>query len=172
MPQATGSTRAIWAAATGAQTAYLPEQGPMAKKFEDPDALVPQELNAADSRTYEERTVEALRQAMTPATSGLIAIDAIELVGSRPDTLVVLRYHHRPEFVGRHPALVTGPRAEIARLWDYAIDSDDAPSQKLMDVPAVLAAAIGSAFTASELTLVDPDTLVPIGAPPNVYPRR
>jgi hypothetical protein len=84
----------------------------------------------------------------------------------------VFRYHHRAEYVGRHPSLVAGPRVETARLWDFAIDPDDPWSQGLMDPPGVLAAAIGSAFDASELQLVDPVTLAPIGRPPNIFPRR
>jgi hypothetical protein len=41
----------------------------------------------------------------------------------------------------------------------------------MMDGPSVLAADIGSAFDAAELTLVDPDTLTPIGIPPRIFPR-
>jgi hypothetical protein len=138
--------------------------------FDRPDGLVPQELSETDSREYEQRTVAYLREVLMGG-SALVTLDAIELVGSRPDTLVVFRYHYRPEFVGRHPGLVAGPQAEIARLWDFAIDRDDPYSQGLMDEPTVLAAAIGSAFDAAELPLANPDTLRIIGSPPKVYPR-
>jgi hypothetical protein len=138
--------------------------------FDRPDGLVPQELSEADSHEYEQRTVAYLRDVLI-GRSALVIMDAIELVGSRPDTSVVFRYHYRPESVGRHPGLVPGPQAEIARLWDFAIDPDDHYSQGLMDEPTVLAAAIGSAFEAAELPLADPDTLREIGSPPKVYPR-
>jgi hypothetical protein len=68
--------------------------------------------------------------------------------------------------------LVAGPPAKVARLWDFAIEPEDKWSQGLMDAPAVLAAAVGSAFDAAELPLVDPQTLAAIGRPPNVFPRR
>jgi hypothetical protein len=142
----------------------------VADLFEDPTALVPQKLDETASRRYEELTVESLRHAMLPDRGGLVVVDAIELVGSRPDTLVVFRYHHRDKYVGRAPGLDAGPRAEVMSLWDYAID-DDPWSRGMMDGPAVLAAAIGSAFEAAELTLVDPNTLHPIGSPPKVFPR-
>lgn len=108
---------------------------------------------------------------MLGGEGGLVLIDEIELTGSRPDTLVVFRYHHREEYVGRHPALVDGPQAELARLWEFAIDPEDPYSHGVMDPPGALAAAIGSAFDASELTLADPITLEPIGRPPNIFPR-
>ena len=103
---------------------------------------------------------------------GLLELNEIELHGSRPETLIVFRYHHREPRVGRHPLLVAGTRAEIARLWDFAIDPTDRYSRGLMNGPAVLAAAIGLAFDAAELTLVDPANLEPIGVPPNIFPRR
>lgn len=137
---------------------------------DDPEALVAQDLSDEDSREYEQRVLAELRRVMI-GRGALVEMDEIELLGSRPDTLVVFRYHHRDEFVGRHPSLVAGRRAEVARIWEFAIDPDDPWSQGLMDAPGVLAAAIGSAFDASELALVDPDTLVPIGSPPNIFPR-
>jgi hypothetical protein len=98
--------------------AVPPRSTPMTESFKDPAALVPQDLSPADSRRYEELTVESLRQAMIHGGSALVAIDAIDLVGARPDTVVVVRYHHQPDYVGRDPALVAGPRAEVANLWE------------------------------------------------------
>jgi hypothetical protein len=49
--------------------------------------------------------------------------------------------------------------------------SDDPWAPEVMDGPAILATAIGSAFDAAELPLVDPQTLEPRGWPPRVYPR-
>ncbi len=143
----------------------------MQPDFDDPDALVPQELNTRDSRAYEERIVDALREHMIGNTAGLVIVDEIDLVGSRPDTLVVFRYHHDSDYAGRQADLVEGPRAEAARLWDFAIDPDDQYSGGMMYSPPVLAAAIGSAFDAAELPLVDPVTLATVGQPPKVFPR-
>jgi hypothetical protein len=137
--------------------------------FADPDAVVTQDLDEADSRAYEEHTVRALREVLLGLDAGLVTVDAVDLVGSRPDTLVVFRYHHRPQYVGQHPGLVAGPCAEIARLWEYAIDDED--PQRRMEGPRMLAGTIGMAFEASELTLVEPDTLAAIGRPPAVFPR-
>lgn len=139
----------------------------MAELFRDPTALVPQDLDEAMSRRYEELTVEELRSALLVETEGPVIFDAIDVVGSRPDTLVVFRYHHRPEYIGKAQGLDPGPRAEIARLWDYAIEE----GERWMDGPSVLAAAIGSDFDAARLTLADPDDLTPGGSPPRVFPR-
>jgi hypothetical protein len=139
---------------------------------EDPTELVPQDLSDDDSREYERRVVAELRGVMIGGQGGLLEVADIEVVGSRPNTLIVFRYHHRRQYIGRDPSLVAGPHAEVARLWDFAIDPEDQWSRGLMDPPAVLAAAIGSAFDAAELTLVDPSTLQPIGQPPKVFPRR
>jgi hypothetical protein len=119
----------------------------VAISFDDPNAPVPQDLDAADSRAYELRVVEFLREALVGVPStGLVIVDDVALGGARPDTLVVFRYHHRPEFIGRTPELVDGPLAEIAPLWEIAIDEEDSNLRGMMDGPAVLAAAIGSAF--------------------------
>jgi hypothetical protein len=143
----------------------------MQPDFDDRDALVSQGLDSDESRAYEERTVHALREHMIGCTAGSVIVDGIELVGSRPETLVVFRYHHHPSYVGRHPDFVAGPRAEAARLWEFAIDRDDQYSRGMMEGPAVLASAIGSAFDAAELPLVDPVTLSCVGEPPKVFPR-
>jgi hypothetical protein len=141
----------------------------MAISFDDPNALVPQDLNAADSRAYELRTVEFLREwpVGVPST-GLVVFDDVQLIGTRPDTLVVFRYHHRPEYVGRAPELVDGPLTEIAPFWEFALDED---VTGMMDPPGVLAAAIGSAFDAAELMIADPQTLRPIRRAPAIFPR-
>jgi hypothetical protein len=138
--------------------------------FDDPNRLLPQDLDEQDSRRYEERTIAYLLDHMKPASGGLVQMDTIELLGSRPDTLVVFRYHHRAEYLESDPTLAPGPHAEVARLWDFAID-DHRYSRGMMYTPPVLAAEIGSAFDAAELTLVDPKTLQPIGSPPKVFPR-
>lgn len=143
----------------------------MCHEFEDPQGLVPHELDAQDSRAYEERTVEALRERMIGSTAGPVIIDEIELVGFRPDTLVIFRYHHHPSYVGRDAALVAGPCAEAAKLWEFAVDPGDRYSGGKMEAPPVLAASIGSAFEGAELPLVDPVTLIPVGSPPKVFPR-
>lgn len=143
----------------------------MAGLPQDPEALVPQALGAEDAAEFERRVGQSLREAMMGGRGGLVEIDAIDLVGSRPDTSVVFRYHHREQYVGHAPGVDAGPRAEVARLWEFAIDPDDRWSRGFMDSPGVLAAAIGSAFDAAELTLVDPETLVPIGQPAQVFPR-
>jgi hypothetical protein len=143
----------------------------MQPDFDDPQALVPQELNAQGSRAYEERTANALREHMIGSTAGSVIVDEIELVGSRPETRIVFRYHHHPGYLGRHADLVEGPRAEAARLWEFAIDPDDHYSGGMMEPPQALAAAIASAFDAAELPLVDPVTLTTIGEPPKVFPR-
>ena len=143
----------------------------MCHEFEDPQGLVPQELDAQESRAYEERTVEALRERMIGSTAGPVIIDEIELVGFRPDTLVIFRYHHHPSYVGRDAALVAGPCAEAAKLWEFAVDPGDRYSGGKMEAPPVLAASIGSAFEGAELPLVDPVTLIPFGSPPKVFPR-
>ncbi|HEY3926432.1 MAG TPA: hypothetical protein VGL75_17860 [Acidothermaceae bacterium] len=116
--------------------------------------------------------IDELRRVMLSGQAGLVEIDEIERLGTRPDTVIVFRYHHRPKYVGRDPSIIGGPQAEVARLWQFAIDPDDPWSHGLMDPPEVLAAAIGSAFDAAELTLVDPKSLAPIGHPPNIFPRR
>lgn len=105
------------------------------------------------------------------AAGSVIVDDEIELVGPRPDTLVVFRYHHHPAYVGRDAELVAGPRAEAARLWNFAIDPDDLYSGEMMDPPAILAASIANAFDAAELPLVDPATLTPAATAPKVFPR-
>lgn len=133
---------------------------------------MPQDLSDEDSREYERRVIGELRRVMIGGQGGLVEIDEVESLGSRPDTLIIFRYHHRPQYVGRHLSILAGPRAEAARLWEFAIDADDPWSHGVMDPPEVLAAAIGSSFDASELSLVDPDTLAPIGRPPNIFPRR
>jgi hypothetical protein len=138
--------------------------------FDDPNALVPQELDDQESRRYEERTAAFLREHMMAANAGLVEMDAIELVGSRPETLVVFRYHHRARYVDQHPSVVAGPRAKVAKLWDFAIDEESDPTG-MMYAPPVLAAAIGSAFDAAELPLVDPQTLQSIGDAPKIFPR-
>jgi hypothetical protein len=51
-----------------------------------------QDLDEADSRAYEEHTVRVLREVLLGLDAGLVAVDAVELMGSRPDTLVVFRY--------------------------------------------------------------------------------
>lgn len=143
----------------------------MRPDFDDPDALVPQRLDAQESRAYEERTADALREYLIGSTAGPVVVDEIELIGSRPETLVLFRYHHHPGYVTRHVDLVEGPRAEAARFWEFAIDPEDQYAGGMMEQPPRLAAAIGSAFDAAELPLVDPVTLTPIGRPPNVFPR-
>jgi hypothetical protein len=140
--------------------------------FDDPNALVPQDLGTADSRAYELRTVELLREWLVGVPStGVVVVDDVQLIGTRPDTLVVFRYHHRAEFIGRAPELVDGPLAEIAPLWEFAIDEEDRWARGKMDGPGVLAASIGSAFTASELMLADVETLRPIRRAPAIFPR-
>jgi hypothetical protein len=89
-----------------------------------PNALIPQALDHAQSRKYEERIVHFLREHMMSASAGLVVMDAIELVGSRPETMVVFRYHHRPPYIGQDPGIVPGPRAEAAKLWEFAIDDE------------------------------------------------
>lgn len=143
----------------------------MRPDFNDPDALVPQGLSSHESRAYEERTVDALRQHMIGMTAGSVIVDEIELVGSRPETLVVFRYHHHPSQVGRYTDLLAGSRAEAARLWEFAIDPDDQYSRGMMEAPPRLASAIASAFDAAELPLVDPLTLTSVGQPPKLFPR-
>jgi hypothetical protein len=143
----------------------------MRPDFNEPHALVPQELDAHESRAYEERTAAALREHFIGSTAGPVIVDEIELVGARPETLVVFRYHHHPSYVERHPDLDEGSRAETARLWEFAIDPEDQYSGDMMDPPPRLAAVIGSAFDAAELPLVDPVTLTPVGRPPNLFPR-
>jgi hypothetical protein len=138
--------------------------------FDDPNALLPQDLDQAQSRKYEERIVRFLHEHMMSANAGLVEMDAIELVGSRPETMVVFRYHHRPAYIGQDPAVVSGSRAEAAKLWEFAID-DESYSGGMMNTPPVVATEIGSAFDAAELPLIDPDTLTPIGSPPKVFPR-
>jgi hypothetical protein len=108
---------------------------------------------------------------MIGSTAGSVIVDEIELVGSRPETLVLIRYHHPPSYVGRHEGLVAGPRAEVARLWAFVIDPDDQYSRGMMETPPAIASAIGSAFDAAELPLVDPVTLASVGQPPKVFPR-
>jgi len=144
----------------------------MAGLPDDPDEAVPQELSDEDAVEYERRVLAELRRVMIGGEGGLVEVDAVDSLGSRPDTLVVFRYHYRPLYLGRHPSTVAGPRAEVARLWEFAIDAHDPWSPGLMDPPNVLAAAIGSSFDASELHLVDPDTLAPMGSAPNIFPRR
>jgi hypothetical protein len=122
---------------------------------------VPQDLSREDAREYERRVVSELRREMIGGQAGLIEIDAVELLGARPDTVVLFRYHHRPQYLVRDPVLVAGPRAELARLWEFAIDEDDQRSNGFMDGPGVLAAAIGSSFDAAELPVVDPETFAP-----------
>jgi hypothetical protein len=139
---------------------------------DDPRRLVSQDQSDEASREYEQRVVDELRRVMLGGEAGLVKIDQIERLGTRPDTLIVFRYYHRPECVGRDPSIVGGPQAEVARLWEFAIDPEDPWSHGLMDPPEVLAAAIGSAFDAAELILVDPRSLAPIGHPPNIFPRR
>ncbi|MGH2895838.1 MAG: hypothetical protein ACRDPM_21575 [Solirubrobacteraceae bacterium] len=143
----------------------------MPPDFDDPDALIPQGLGVKDSRTYEERTVDALREHLIGSAAGPVVVDAIDLVGSRPGTLVVFRYHHNPSYLVQHADLAPGPCAEAASLWEFAIDPDDPYSAGMMGPPGALAAAIGSAFDAAELPLVDPVTLAPVGTPPPVFPR-
>lgn len=140
---------------------------------DDPEDLVPHDLSQSESRVYVSRTVDALRDALIGNDDGgsLVMIDEVEAIGDRPDTRVIFRYHYRPQFVGRDPALVLGPLAEAAALWQFAIDPDDRWDTGLMDSPGVLAAAIGSAFDAAELDLVDPVSLEPIGTPPKIFPR-
>ena len=143
----------------------------MRPDFDDPAALIPQGLDPQESRAYEERTVDAVSEHMIGMTAGLVIVDEIQLVGSRPETPVVFRYHHHPTYVGRHADLVVGPRAEAARLWEFAIDPDDQYSRGMMATPPVLASAIANAFDAAELPLVDPVTLASVGEPRKVFPR-
>jgi hypothetical protein len=116
---------------------------------EDPFAVVPQDLAGKDSREYEQRVVAELRRVLIGGTGGVVEFDGIELRGSRPDTAIVFHYHHRPQYVGRNPALVAGPRAEIARLCEFALDPGDWGPTGLMEAPVRLAAALGSAFDAA-----------------------
>jgi hypothetical protein len=145
---------------------------PVAISFDDPNALVPQDLGPADSRAYEVRTVELLREWLVGVPStGMVVVDDVQLIGTRPDTLVVFRYHHRAEFIGRGPELVEGPLAEIAPLWEFAIDEEDPWASGKMDGPGGLASSICSAFSASELMLADVETLRPIRRAPATFPR-
>jgi hypothetical protein len=139
---------------------------------DDPEQPVPIELSDEDSQEFERRVVGVLRDEMIGGQGGLVEIEAIELQGSRPDTLVVFRYQYRPQYIRRHPGVVAGPQAEIARFWDFAADPDDQWSRGLMNPPGVVAAAIGSSFDAAWLPLVDPETLVAMGSAPNIFPRR
>lgn len=56
----------------------VPEMRP---DFDDPNALVPQRLDAQESRAYEERTVDALREHLIGRAAGPVVVDAI---GARP----------------------------------------------------------------------------------------
>jgi hypothetical protein len=139
--------------------------------FDDPMALVPAEMDADDARRYERRVLELLREHFVGAPStGILIVDDVELVGSRPDTLVVFRYHHRPEYVGRHQALVDGPLAEIYPLWEDLLDESEQPYRRgMIDGPGQAAVSAGSAFTATELMIADPETLTPIRRAPAVF---
>jgi hypothetical protein len=136
--------------------------------FDDPSALVPWDLGVSQSRAYELRTVQELQEVLVGKQFSIrpLIVDRVELSGNRPDTLVLFRYHYRPEFVGRSPELVSGDLVEVAEFWPMASDEW---SRGMMDGPAVLAAAIGSAFDAAELMIVDPETLEPLRRAPAIF---
>jgi hypothetical protein len=139
--------------------------------FDDPMALVPEEMDGDDARRYEHRVLELLREHFVGAPStGILVIDDIELVGSRPDTLVVFRYHHPPEYVGQHPDLVEGQLVEIYRLWEDLLDESEQPYRRgMIDGPGQAAVSAGSAFTATELMIADPETFAPIRRAPAIF---
>jgi hypothetical protein len=140
----------------------------VAPSFDDPTALVPADLSAEDARRYEVCVLEELRNHFIGRpTTGLVVVDEIEIVGSRPDMLFVFRYHHRPEFIGRAPEVVEGPLVEVAELWDLLLDESH---PNTIEGPAIAAVYLGSAFDAAELMIADPETLRPLRRAPAIFP--
>src|SRR5438270_11443065 len=97
----------------------------MAGLPEDPRAAVPQDLSDSDVREYERRVAGELREVMIGGQGGLVEVDEIELVVSRPDTLIVFRYHHRDEYVGSEPSLVARAASRGSSATGLAVDRDD-----------------------------------------------
>jgi hypothetical protein len=61
----------------------------MAIKFDDVNARIPANLDAEDSRAYELVVLRLLREAFVDVPSvGVLIVDAVELSGSCPDTIV------------------------------------------------------------------------------------
>jgi hypothetical protein len=92
----------------------------VAHLFDDPQAVVRRDLGDADSHAYELLVVSFLREWMMVDREewlhpGVVIIDNIELVGMRPDTQVLFRYHHRPHVIEKDAGLGPGPLAEAAR---------------------------------------------------------
>ena len=54
----------------------------MRPDFDDPDALVPQKLDAQESRAYEERTADALREHLIASAAGPVIVDGVVYVNS------------------------------------------------------------------------------------------
>jgi hypothetical protein len=91
-------------------------------RFDDPSYLPPAELNATESRQFEEAVLKALRDALPAgSTFGVYVIESIDLVGQRPDTVVAFTYHEVDDKTRRLRA--DASIWEIVEVWNGKINS-------------------------------------------------
>ena len=62
----------------------------MTDPYQQPCYQPPGDIQGADARAYEERIASLLRGALIPSGPGRYQVVAVELVGKRPDTLIVI----------------------------------------------------------------------------------
>jgi hypothetical protein len=137
----------------------------------DGEEMVRDELDASESRNYEQRVLEAVRLGVSrPQQNVLAQLEAIELAGSRPDSLIVISYRNRSSSVERYPRLLaSGTLREVAPIWEWADATEDGVPDYLHS-PLYVAYLVWNAFEAAELTLVD-DDLRPLRRAPAASPR-
>jgi hypothetical protein len=64
----------------------------LSDQYDDPHYQPPSDIQGAEARAYEEKILEMMREAMLPSAGPMIALQAIELRGERPDTEVIFIY--------------------------------------------------------------------------------
>jgi hypothetical protein len=84
--------------------------------FDDPHFLPPANIRGEETRAYEEKIVELLRDALMPSSGPVLFVEKVELQGERPDTEVIIRYRDT-----RKPGL----HAVRSRPWKEFIEDDD-----------------------------------------------
>lgn len=117
----------------------------MTTAYDDPHYQPPANIEGAEARAYEEKILELLRDALLPSDGPVIALQAIELRGERPDTEVIFIYTDTRE---------PGQRfAQRTWLWKDPFRwplEDDPRFDNTLNEPASVASWVGGAFSAHE----------------------
>ena len=109
----------------------------MTNPYEQPYYQPPGDIQGADARAYEERIASLLRDALVPSGPGVYQVVAVELVGERPDTQIVIRFTRS----GR-----AGVQAVGLALWadGWATDGDAETDGRLNDAESLVGWIISS----------------------------